>query len=100
MLITNRTRYAGLFRLSPRRRGADGQFDVYLFPNASPSAIALAALRGVVGHAAPTGCEVRSARRVRVMATGPVPYEVDGDYAGETPIEFGVEERRYHVLVT
>ena len=100
VLVSNCSRYAGLFRLTSRRQPDDGAFDIYLFRNASRRALAVAAIRGVAGQIAGAGgCERRSARQVRVTADEPVPFQVDGDDGGDTPVEFVAETRRYHILV-
>ena len=40
-----------------------------------------------------------TARTVKVTAESPVAYQVDGDYRGETPVDFEVTGRRFRVLV-
>jgi diacylglycerol kinase (ATP) len=98
VLISNIVHYAGLLRLSPDRRLDDGRFEVYLFRDARPRALASAAVRGVVARLPGGACEVRRARRVRITSDAPVPYQVDGDYGGETPVDFTVCDRQYPLL--
>lgn len=90
LLISNVIHYGGSFRLSPQRRLDDGVFEVYLFRNASRSALARAALRAWLAHLPGGACELRRARSVLVRADAPVPYHVDGDRGGATPLEFEV----------
>jgi diacylglycerol kinase family enzyme len=52
---------------------------------------ALTGLKGVV--------RMELAREVRVTSEEPVPIQVDGDYRGETPLEFAVTDRQVHLLV-
>jgi diacylglycerol kinase family enzyme len=35
---------------------------------------------------------------VHVTADKPVPFHVDGDDGGDTPVEFVAETQRYHIL--
>jgi diacylglycerol kinase family enzyme len=42
---------------------------------------------------------MKRARRVRVDAPEPVAVQVDGDYRGETPLEFEVSRRQVRSLV-
>ena len=60
VLISNCSRYAGLFRLTSRRQPDEATFDVYFFRNASRRALAAAAILGVAGQIAGAGgCERR-----------------------------------------
>lgn len=99
VLVSNLARYGGFMRLSPRSRMDDGRFEVYLLRGGSPLALAGHALRGVAGRLEGKRCVVRQARSVRVTAKRPAPVQVDGDYAGETPIELSVSDLQYRVLV-
>lgn len=98
VLIGNVVRYAGCLTLGPERRLDDGLFEVYLFRDAGVGALAGAAARGLVRRLPGRVCEVRRARRVRVESDGPVPYHVDGDDGGDTPLVLEVEPRPYALL--
>lgn len=98
VVISNIVHYAGVLRLARDRRLDDGRFEVYLFRDASRRALAAAALRGVVGQLPGGACGLRRARRVRITSDTPVPYHVDGDYGGETPVAFVVCDRQYRML--
>lgn len=100
VLISNIVHYAGALRLSRDRRLDDGRFEVCLFRDADRRAPASAALRGFVGHMPGGACELRRARRLRVTSEAPVPYDVDGDYGGTTPVAFEVCERQYRLLAS
>lgn len=97
-LIANIIHYGGVMKLSAERVLDDGRFEVYLFDRASLPRLAAIAARGLLKDL--TGaCRVETARRVRVTAERPAPYQVDGDYRGETPVDFEVLDRRFRILV-
>lgn len=98
VLIGNTRGYAGIMRLTSRR-SEDGSFQVYLFRAGGLPSLMTAALRGLVAAVAPGGCEAWPARHVRVAASSPVPYQIDGDYGGETPCEFVTSPTRYRIVV-
>lgn len=99
VLCSNITHYGGFMRLSPEGRLDDGRFDVYLFRSATPFGLVGHAVRGVLGRLIGEACLVRSARHLRVTSDAPVPVQVDGDPAGETPVELEVGDRQYRILV-
>lgn len=74
-------------------------FEAYLLRGASRFGLAAAAVRGVVAGLPDGVCELRRARRVRITSEEPVPYQVDGDWGGETPMELEVLGRQHRVLV-
>jgi diacylglycerol kinase (ATP) len=99
VLVSNIIHYGGLLKL---RNAAldDGHFEVFLFRKASLPALALVALRGILSSIQDgRGCTVLPARHVRVASPEPVPYQVDGDYRGTTPIEVRLTGRRHVLLV-
>jgi YegS/Rv2252/BmrU family lipid kinase len=98
VLISNVINYAGLLCLSRTRRLDDGYFEVFLFPRATRRRLMAAAMRAFVGELSTRDCRMRPARRVRITSDSPVPYHVDGDFGGETPIDFSVIERQYRLL--
>jgi diacylglycerol kinase (ATP) len=99
VLIANTARYVQGLRLSPDRRLDDGRFEVYLFPDGGRRALIAAALRAWVAGLPGRGCTLHRARRVRVTGETPVPYQVDGDPGGETPMEFEVGPGQYRLIV-
>ncbi len=42
---------------------------------------------------------MRRAQKVRVAADPKVPYEVDGDLGGETPVEIEMAPNQYRLIV-
>src|SRR2546426_6143 len=95
VLISNVVNYAGLLCLSRARRLDDGRFEVFLFREAARRQLLAAAMRAFISELSGKGCDVKQARRVRVTSDTPVPYHVDGDYGGETPVDFRVSEPQY-----
>ena len=87
-------------RLRGRAAMDDGRFEVFLFPRATIPALALAGLRGILASL-PAGrsCTMRAASRARVTSPEPVPYQVDGDFRGTTPVELVVTGRQHVLLV-
>lgn len=98
VLASNIIHYGGFRMLARDRRIDDGQLDVYLVRAASRFALTTELLRALVSGW--PGGHVRLARaaRIRVRAESPVPYHVDGDARGSTPVEIDVQHRS-HVLV-
>jgi diacylglycerol kinase (ATP) len=100
VLVSNIVHYGGVMHLDGQRALDDGRFEVFLFRKATLPALALAALRGVL-LSLPGGrsCTMESAARVRVTSPEPVPYQVDGDFRGTTPVEVTVTGRQHVLLV-
>jgi diacylglycerol kinase family enzyme len=99
VLISNAVGYGGVFRLSQEARLDDGRLEVYLFPSGRPLELVGAALRGVVSQVAGGACKMVPARSVKVSSPEPVPYQVDGDLKGRTPVEVALTGVQYKVLV-
>jgi diacylglycerol kinase (ATP) len=99
VLVSNIIHYGGLLKLSNAALD-DGHFEVFLFRKASIPALALVAVRGILTSIQDgRGCSVRPARHVRVESPEPVPFQVDGDFRGTTPIEVRLTGRRHLLLV-
>lgn len=98
VLISNIVHYGGFMKLATERRLDDGRYEVFLFADATPRHLIAAAVRGALtGLAGVVRMEL--AREVRVTSDDPVPFQVDGDYRGETPLEFAVMDRQVRLLV-
>lgn len=91
--------YGGLLQLDRGARIDDGLLEVYLFPTGTRRELVAAALRGMIHHLPGGAVGMRRARHIRVEAEEPVPYQVDGDLGGTTPVELEVGPRQYHLLV-
>lgn len=99
VLCSNLVHYGGVVRMAPDRVLDDGLFEVFLFRHCGRLRLLAHVLRFLLGRMPGGPIEVRRARRVRVSAARPVPYHVDGDPLGETPVELEVTGRRFRLLV-
>jgi len=99
VLVSNIIRYGGFMKLSPDRLLNDGLYEVYLFPKGSLPALLAVVLRGVLGHLPGGSCRMVRGRSVRIESAEPVPYQVDGDFGGETPVEVEVTADQYDLIV-
>lgn len=92
--------YGGLFSISPSARPDSGHLDICLLPAASRRALLEIGVRSLVGGVAEQrGVIHRVGRRVSICADDPTPIEIDGDYAGTTPITAQLLPRVVPVLV-
>lgn len=99
VLVGNTTNYAGLLHMAAETRLDDGRFEVYLFPTGRIIELLAAGLRGVVSRLPGGAVTMRQAARVRVESQEPVPYQVDGDLGGVTPVEVEIGPNQYHLVV-
>jgi YegS/Rv2252/BmrU family lipid kinase len=97
--IANTPKYADVLRFARGTRLDDGQWEVYLFPTGRSSELLGAALRGLVLHLPGGPITMRRARSVRVESGEPVPYQIDGDLGGTTPVEFELLSEPFRLLV-
>lgn len=92
--------YGGGFRVAPQADGTDGLLDMCAFRRHSLwhglRYLAAVVLRR---HQRMKDCAVRRIRRMRVTASEPVPYQVDGDPGGMLPLEVEVLPGRLTVVV-
>ncbi len=100
VLVSNIVHYGGVLKLRAAGTRDDGTFDVFLFRDARLPALVRAFLRGML-FSLPGGssCSTKPARRVVITSDEPVPYEVDGDWRGVTPVEIAVTGRQRVLLV-
>lgn len=99
LFASNIVHYGGVLRLSDTRVLDDGLFDIYLFRDGRLPGLAAVGLRGLLGQLPGGKCELRRARRVHVTSALPVPYHVDGDSGGFTPVELEVSPTRRRILI-
>jgi YegS/Rv2252/BmrU family lipid kinase len=99
VLVSNIVHYAGLAVLDADRKLDDGLFEVYTFPGRSRTRIAGYLVRGALGRFPAGSVRMRRARRVVVRSDQPAPFQVDGDFGGETPFELAVGTQPFRILV-
>jgi len=99
VLVSNIVGYGGILKLSPDRLLDDGLYEVYLFPRGTRRALLGYGLLGLLGRLPGRSCKMVRAKHVRVESDHPVPYEVDGDFGGETPVEFEVVPGHHQLIV-
>jgi diacylglycerol kinase family enzyme len=97
--IANTPKYADLLRFAPGQRFDDGLWEVYLFERGTVAELVGAAARGLVRQLPGGGVSLRRARSVRVESAEPVPYQVDGDLGGMTPLAFELLPQRFRLVV-
>lgn len=88
VLVGNGRHYGGPFPFFPLASMSDGLLDVRIFPASGP----LDLLRYMHEVVSGGGSSVPYLRvpRVRVEADGGVAFEVDGEFAGESQVDFGI----------
>lgn len=101
MLVVGNTRsYGGALKITNRAIADDGQLDVVLYGGSGLPRIAGYLTRTFVGrHVSAPGALYRGARSITVETERPLPIQVDGDVAGETPARFGVQQRALRVII-
>jgi diacylglycerol kinase family enzyme len=97
--IANTPKYADVLRFAHGTRLDDGRWEAYLFPTGRTSELLGAALRGVLLHLPGGPIGMQQARSVRIESREPVPYQVDGDLGGTTPLEFELLPERFRLVV-
>lgn len=101
VLVGNLQNYGGVFHLAPDARSDDGLLEVYLFPTGKRLELVRSFARSFFGHLPGGGVTVRRGRHVRIESVGEkaAPVQVDGDPAGETPVEVEMGPNRYRLVV-
>ncbi len=99
VLVTNVRGYGGVVRLATDGKLDDGLFEVVLFPRAGPLSLLGYALRALMGRLPGGSCKMVRASRVQIEADRPTPVQIDGDFAGQTPIEFETRPQCHRLLI-
>ncbi len=99
-ILSNGSRYAAYLRLAPDARLDDGLLDFYIFKGKDM----LATARHFVGlaagqHVRDPEVEYYTVRRLGIRGRRVMPVHTDGEYAGQTPMEFRVAPGALHVIV-
>lgn len=100
VLVGNGRHYGGPFQFFPKADMADGLLDVCVFPKSGPLDL-LWYLQAVLLGGPDSLPEVTywQVPSLRVTAEERVALEVDGEYCGETPVEFRLIHRGIEVIV-
>jgi YegS/Rv2252/BmrU family lipid kinase len=99
-VVANASRYTYRWRLAPAARIDDGWLDLCLFQGSSAAQAAGQVVAALAGrHAGYPGVSHLRARRLRFECDPPVCVQVDGDPAGETPVEIDMAPGALSVLV-
>ncbi|HEY2412796.1 MAG TPA: diacylglycerol kinase family protein [Pirellulaceae bacterium] len=101
VFVVNLPRYAGGLSFAPQASGADGLLDVCTFKEGS-LLYGLMYLGGVIlgQHEGMQDFTHVQTRRLRVEASGSVPFQLDGDPGGELPAEFSSCPNRLKLVVS
>jgi len=98
--VGNMARYALGLRILDRASWNDGLLDLCVYPCASRSRLLRHAWNTARRcHLAEGGTVYRQCRRVRISADQPVPVQLDGDAAGNLPIDIRVLPGRLGLLL-
>lgn len=100
VFVVNLPRYAGGLSFAPQASGSDGLLDVCTFREGSLWH-GLMYLSGVVlgQHESMEHFTHAQTRKLRIEASTPAPYQLDGDPGGELPVEIGIEPGRLTLVV-
>jgi YegS/Rv2252/BmrU family lipid kinase len=98
VLVSNVVNYGGLPVLSADQELDDGLWEAYLFRRGTRASLLRYGLRGLLRRLPGGDCLRVQGRRVRVESAEPVPYQVDGDYGGVTPVEIEVGPQPFRIL--
>ncbi len=100
MLVGNGRYYGGPFQFFPEADMQDGKLDVCVFKKRTHFDL-LRYFQGIVSgtHTKFDDVAYFKARHVSVTADRRVPLEVDGELAGEIPVEFSIKKQALKVLV-
>jgi YegS/Rv2252/BmrU family lipid kinase len=101
MLVVGNTRlYGGRFHLTPRAVANDGLLDLCIVKGKGPLDLARQSLPLLLsGSVTYSDVETLRIRDVVIRADEAVPYQLDGELCGETPVQFRVVPRALRVIV-
>jgi YegS/Rv2252/BmrU family lipid kinase len=99
LLLGNTRSYGGVARIAVSARADDGRLEAYVFEGGGLGRVAGHAMRIARGRleGAP-GVSRRRVQTLEVISAG-LPVQVDGEYAGETPMRFAVAPAALDVLL-
>lgn len=101
VIIGNTRSYGGPFKIATRAWNDDGLLDVVIFCGRGPVWLGAYLLSTIFrGHVLLPRVHMLRGRRVEIESSGPVPYQLDGDFAGYSPLTAEVREHALAVLMS
>jgi YegS/Rv2252/BmrU family lipid kinase len=101
MLVVGNSRlYAGKLQLTPNAVMNDGRLDVCIVKGKGPIALVRQSLPLLLSRTITrSDVEMLRVRDLSIHSDKPLPYQVDGELAGTTPVHFSVQPRALRVIV-
>ena len=100
VVVSNGRYVAGGIPAAPQARLDDGLFDVMIVPAASIPRLAVLVPLVLVGRHVDSDLLIfRRTARLKIASRPPMPFNLDGEPAGDTPIEYEVLARALEVVV-
>jgi diacylglycerol kinase family enzyme len=99
VLVSNVRGYGGVVKLATGSKLDDGLFEVVLFPRADTLSLLGYGLRALMGRLPGGSCKMVRASKVQIEADCPTPVQIDGDFAGHTPVTFEVRPQCHRLLI-
>ena len=99
VMASNLIHYGGLIPICPDRLLDDGKFEIFLFRGGSRWSLMIYILRVFLRMIPGGSVEMVRASRISVQSLQPVPFHIDGDPGGLTPVNIEVTGTRFQLLV-
>lgn len=101
MVVVGNTRsYGGVLKITNLAIADDGQLDMVVYNGSGVGRTFNYMARTFIGrHVRAPGATYRSARVIEIDTAVPLPVQVDGDLAGQTPARFGIAPGALRVIV-
>jgi diacylglycerol kinase (ATP) len=99
LLVGNTRSYGGIIDITADAKVDDGLLEAYVFEGRGISWLATTAIRlAMRRHDGARGVSFHRVRELEIMTPG-LSVQLDGEYAGETPLRFDVEAGAIEVLI-
>ncbi len=98
VVVCNTANYGGVMRLTPKARPGDGLLDVYLRRRCSRAGILRHLASGLTGWKDGSAVQRLRGRNITISSMAPVAVQVDGDPAGETPVDISIGTGKLTIL--
>jgi diacylglycerol kinase (ATP) len=100
VVIGNTRSYGGVLKITNLAIADDGQLDMVVYNGSGVGRIFNYMARTFIGrHVRAPGATYRSARTIEIDTEVPLPVQVDGDLAGQTPARFEIAPGALRVIV-